>query len=286
VLRHMPDRKTEHVTGTAFHRGVVEGWYVVVAEVGPGNASAAVIAERAIGHFGPAIALFVGVAGGIKDVAIGDVVVATKVYGYESGKETKEGFKVRPNLQVTAHAIEQQARAVRQQETWKSRLDRQRTTGESRIFVGPIAAGEKVVASAQGTIAHLLREYYADALAIEMEGRGFLESIHLNAPVQGGVIRGISDLLEGKSEADAGGSQERAADAASAVAFEILATLPPETFGPSARMAGRAATARYDLRHPIFEKGSWPQARRLMSSRQSLNSAAQQSDNLRHPPLP
>jgi nucleoside phosphorylase len=114
VLRHMPDRKTDHVTGTAFHRGVVEGWDVVVAEVGPGNASAAVIAERAIGHFGPAVALFVGVAGGIKDVAIGDVVVATKVYGYESGKETKEGFKVRPDLQVTAHAIEQQARAIRQ----------------------------------------------------------------------------------------------------------------------------------------------------------------------------
>jgi hypothetical protein len=49
------------------------------------------------------------------------------------------------------------------------------------------------------------------------------------------VIRGISDLLEGKSEADAAGSQERAADAASAVAFEILATLPPESIGPRAR---------------------------------------------------
>jgi nucleoside phosphorylase len=252
VLRHMPDRKTEHVTGTVFHRGVVEGWDVVVAEVGPGNAPAAVIAERAIGRFGPAVALFVGVAGGIKDVAIGDVVVATKVYGYESGKETDRGFKVRPDLQVTAHALEQQARAIRQQETWKNRLDRQRTTGEPHIYVGPIAAGEKVVASTQGTIAHILREHYGDALAIEMEGRGFLESIHVNAPVQGGVIRGISDLLEGKSEADAGGSQERAADAASAVAFEILATLPAESFGPRARTTGRTA-ATVALRSPASD---------------------------------
>jgi nucleoside phosphorylase len=252
VLRHMPDRKTDHVGGTVFHRGVVEGWDVVVAEVGPGNAPAAVIAERAIGRFGPAVALFVGVAGGIKDVAIGDVVVGTKVYGYESGKETERGFKVRPDLQVTAHALEQQARAIRQQETWKSRLDRQHTTGEPHIYVGPIAAREKVVASAQGTIAHLLREHYGDALAIEMEGRGFLESIHVNSPVQGGVIRGISDLLEGKSEADAGDTQERAADAASAVAFEILATLPPESFGPRARTIGRP-TATVALRSPVFD---------------------------------
>jgi nucleoside phosphorylase len=88
VLRHVPDQKIENVGGTVFHRGVVEGWDVIVAEVGPGNAPAAVIAERAIGRFGPAVALFVGIAGGLKDVAIGDVVVATKVYGYESGKET------------------------------------------------------------------------------------------------------------------------------------------------------------------------------------------------------
>ena len=99
-------------------------------------------------------------------------------------------------------------------------------SNNQRIFVGAIAAGEKVVASRGGTVARFLRKHYSDVLAVDMEGRGFLEAVHINPDVKGCVIRGISDLRGGKSEADAAGSQARAADAASAVAFEILATLP------------------------------------------------------------
>jgi hypothetical protein len=60
-----------------------------------------------------------------------------------------------------------------------------------------------------------------------MEGQGFLAGVHINAPVQGCVVRGISDLLDRKADADKAGSQEQAADVASAVAFEMLATVPP-----------------------------------------------------------
>jgi hypothetical protein len=59
-----------------------------------------------------------------------------------------------------------------------------------------------------------------------MEGRGFLEAVHINS-ILGTVIRGVSDLLSGKSDADEAGWQRKAADAASAVAFEMLATLTP-----------------------------------------------------------
>lgn len=118
VLRHMPGWTEETVEGTVFYRGSFEDWSVAVAEAGAGNASAAAIAERAIRHFKPRVALFVGVAGGVKDVAIGDVVVATKVYGYESGKETRNGFKPRPEVFRTAHAIEQRGRVLSKRDDW------------------------------------------------------------------------------------------------------------------------------------------------------------------------
>jgi hypothetical protein len=125
----------------------------------------------------------------------------------------------------SAHEIQQRAIALRQYENWRKRLDYGLGHADPKIEVGPIAAGSKVVGSARAATSRFISEYYSDALAVEMEGRGFLGAVHINHPVLGGVVRGISDLLSGKSQSDKAGSQELAADVASAVAFEILAGL-------------------------------------------------------------
>jgi tetratricopeptide (TPR) repeat protein/nucleoside phosphorylase len=245
VLRYLQEpEEVVHPSGTIYQRGTFAGkgrvWRVAVAEIGMGGLAAALEAEKAISFFQARIALFVGVAGGLKDVKRGDVVVATKVYAYESGKAARR-FEPRPDLGHGSHALEQRARAEAHRDEWLARLDGSPPDPAPRVFIGALAAGEKVLASTQSRLARLLKATYGDALAIEMEGHGFLHAARVNHTVHGLVIRGISDLIDDKPVADAGGWQHIAARHAAAFAFQVLATFTLPSFEVPAPSPGPAA---------------------------------------------
>lgn len=226
VRKHLTGVKEEVHKGTVYERGHFGLWSVGIAEIGSGSASAASQAERAIEYFKPEVILFVGVAGGIKDVGLGDVVASTKIYGYESGKETPEGFQPRPEIGLSAHALKQRARAEARKEDWLRRLIEREP--KPKVFVAPIAAGEKVVASTKSTVYQFICKQYGDAVAVEMEGFGFLNATWANPQVSAMVVRGISDMIDGKTNADSAGSQDRAANHASAFAYQLLEKFQPE----------------------------------------------------------
>lgn len=254
VRAHLTDLREEmHPQGTIYERGKFidngKEWEVGIVEVGAGNAGAALEAERAIAYFNPSVILFVGVAGGIKDVQIGDVVAATKVYGYESGK-AKEVFAPRPDVGLSTYNLIQRARAEAKKKDWLTRLGSSLSDAKPTVFVAPIAAGEKVVASKQSDVFKFLQSNYGDALAVEMEGRGLLQAAHANQQVSALIIRGISDLIDKKGEADASGSQEMAARHASAFAFEILAKFD----GEDKNRTSPDKTLTFDSTKPQFKK--------------------------------
>ncbi|SDZ02469.1 Nucleoside phosphorylase [Amycolatopsis xylanica] len=206
VEQHVHDR------GTRFDIGTVRGTtcHVAVSLAGKGNQPAAVMAERAIAHFSPTALMFVGVAGALWDTPLGDVVVATHVYGYHGGTSEDDGLKSRPRSWELAHEISQLAQHIARTGNWKDTAP-----DGAEVRFGPIAAGEIVQNSRSSREARWIREHYNDALAVEMEGAGVAQAGHLNgAPVV--IVRGVSDKADGSktSEADQNWQPRAAANAA------------------------------------------------------------------------
>ncbi len=227
VKKHL-DRLVEkkHPKGNIYEKGIFKGeyhdWEIGIAEVGAGNNTCALQTERAINFFNPEVILFVGIAGGIKDLNLGDVVAAEKAYGYESGKVSKSGFLTRPVAGMSSFEIFERAKADSKKQEWKLRLPKFYRRKKLKVITKPIAAGEKVVAKKRSEVYKLIYGSYNDTVAVEMEGSGFYSACHANGNLQFLIVRGISDLLSNKSEADAKGYQEIAARNASAFAFEVL----------------------------------------------------------------
>ena len=228
VKAHLSNLKEDVLKqGTIFEVGEFQTsqgpWKVAVGQlVDPGNDEAAVETERAISHFKADVALFIGIAGSLKDAKLGDVVAATTVYGYEYGKEIDGGkFLPRGLVGSSTYRIIQRAKFESGRPDWTRRLGD--TPGELTVHVKPIAAGSKVLASTEGEAYTFVRQQYSMCYAVEMEGLGFLKATRANPDVEALVVRGISDLIEGKNEGDEPARQHAAARNASAFAFEVLA---------------------------------------------------------------
>lgn len=209
--------------GNRYVTGGFEGKYhryeVVTQLTGSKNEVLADATGRVVRLFEPAVVILAGIAGGVKDVQVGDVVVGTKYYGYESGKVTPEGFAARPDSGYYSKELIAVAQSAAGDDQWRRRAQR---ADRARVWLGAIAAGNKVIGSSNSEIFRLLKQHYNDTLALEMEAAGF-GSAMLNYPaVRFLNIRGISDLLDGKSASDAAGSQELAADNMAAFIFELL----------------------------------------------------------------
>ena len=240
VRQHLLDVRVQRAGSTTADFGSFEvnGQEVVVAviETGPGNIDAATATSSALRELSPRIVLMVGVAGGVKDVEIGDVVASRKVYWIEPGKQTSEGSDggsarsrtfVRPDFGPVSHRLIQTARAVVADTAWRTRAEEKSAgvciAGEpASALVAPLVAVEKVVADTRASLAQTIRSDFSDAVAVEMEDAGALRAVAGQEVAAAISIRGISDLLAGKAAADQQGGQELAAANAAAFAFELL----------------------------------------------------------------
>lgn len=134
IIQHLSGPLSEHdERGLLFDIGSFEGrdrWIVAVAQAGPGNLGAGIVLERAVTAFRPDVAIFVGIAGGRKDVRHGDVVVADAVYDYETGKRRT------PTTCPGSRRSHRRSASCSGLGRWRGK-----TTG--RIWCGPLSYGRR-----------------------------------------------------------------------------------------------------------------------------------------------
>jgi nucleoside phosphorylase len=221
-----PETGTDYSKGTYKIRDVTLD--VIVARTDQTNVNAAIETERAIAHFDPEYVFFAGVAGGLKDVEVGDIVIGQNVYGYERGKAEENNFKTRPQFGASTYALERLASQYSKSSEWKQIAEKLLNSEFAPIistYNGTIASGEKVDASIDSDLHQFLKQNASHALAIEMEGLGFLEVCRMRPLVKTLLLRGISDLVDDKGDMDGKGSQPYASANVAAFLFGLLELL-------------------------------------------------------------
>ena len=221
-MEEHPETKTQYKVGRYISRGAEI--QVIVGRTNQTNVNAGIETERIINLYKPSHIFFVGVAGGLKDVNIGDIVIGADVYGFERGK-AEEVFKPRPKFGFSSYELETKALDFSATNTWlstTSNMLRPELAERISVYSGTIASGEKVDASLKSDLHKFLKLNCSHALAIEMEGLGFLEACRHYPHIKSLLLRGISDLIEGKENADKKGSQQYASQNVSAFLFGLI----------------------------------------------------------------
>jgi adenosylhomocysteine nucleosidase len=90
-------RKEKRIAGLTVYTGRLGGRRVVLVPSGIGKVNAALTTTIVLEHFRPAQVLFTGIAGGMNpDLQPGDLVIGTHLVHHDYGRQTPEGWQVRP----------------------------------------------------------------------------------------------------------------------------------------------------------------------------------------------
>ena len=229
VLERHPDTGTEYYVQALSIPGIGLAT-VVVGRTNQTNVNSAAETERAIQRYRPRYLFYVGVAGGLKDVKVGDIVIGDDVIGLERAK-IKERTFIRPQFGASSYELARSAYAYANSAVWNEKawsLVDPAFQSVIRTYLGTIVSGEKVMANTEDVSFETIRTHASHALAIEMEGLGFLNTIRAYPQISSLLLRSISDLIDDKGESDSKGSQPYASKNIAAFLFGFLSSLTSE----------------------------------------------------------
>ncbi|QAR31206.1 5'-methylthioadenosine/adenosylhomocysteine nucleosidase [Ornithobacterium rhinotracheale] len=186
--------KIENLEATAlynfkFYQGNCANHEIIVVLSGVGKVSAAVATTLLIDHYQPDLIINTGTAGGLQNVRVGDIILATEVrhhdvdltgFGYELGQQSQM-----PAAFIPAETFRQKAEDLVQQKT-------------GQAAHGLIVSGDAFINDPEKFA--WIKENFPDAKAVEMEAAAIAQVCHqMNTPFI--IQRAISDIAgEGNTQ--------------------------------------------------------------------------------------
>jgi nucleoside phosphorylase len=173
---------------------------------------AELVADLAEG-FRPEFIVLSGIAGGIGErdgVALGDVIVADHIEGYEI-KKFVEGRGMTRRVAVdhpSKYLRETIARRVCHLGRWKQRIQVARPSqGDPKVIVGNMIAGEKLLGDGENEYQRTILAEFDKAIAVDMESFGLARGAYSARGTRDYnlnylVVQGISDLVNSEENDD------------------------------------------------------------------------------------
>lgn len=214
LLAQLEDVQEEGRNRYPFHRGFFHGKEILLIRTGIGKVNAALCTQRLIDLHRPDAVVMVGVAGAIERLAIGDVVLATKVAHHDLEPE----FLVRhqPYLKEEARGYfdcdRQLLQAAIQQVADLSL--------PFKVFTGPMASGEMFI-DQDGREA-IIQKFAP--LCVDMETAGMAHACY-RSEVPFFALRAITDTQEESGMGNFEKNYEIARENAQYLLMEILKVL-------------------------------------------------------------
>ncbi len=177
ISNFLIDKSTKYLpSGTVYTEGFYQTNYgrlkLALFETGAGNIESTQKTLEVVQYLNPSLIIFSGVAGGLKDVKIGDVVASSKVSYFEAGKVDKDFLPRSKSSSVYPKVLDVAKYAARRTIPLGKFKD---INNAPSVFVGPITSGEKVIANTKSPYFEQIKNNHSDALAVEMEGYGVLK---------------------------------------------------------------------------------------------------------------
>lgn len=227
IMAHLEDVKAlEHGQYATHYQGIFasdeQQWRVGVAEISGEGSFAAKEVDRAVNEFRPQCILFVGVGQGCQGVEVGDVAVASKLYG-SSGLRRQDSVN-RLNECRSSDMMLQRVREEADGLAWLRHIDEALTDDTPKVVIAPIAAGHEALFSPDTLKLPLLPRPKDGTCAVTSENVNyFAPTFSKHSKVI--LIQGVGSMIG--DEDSEHHDQERAMLYASAFAFQVLSQVVP-----------------------------------------------------------